>query len=51
LVPSEDEIKQVVFEMNPLKAPGSDGLPALFYKHYWSIVGRQVVAAVQSFFH
>ena len=51
LVPSEDEIKRVVFEMNPLKAPRSDGLPALFYKHYWSIVGRQVVAAVQSFFH
>uniref|UniRef100_A0A2N9G4J9 Reverse transcriptase zinc-binding domain-containing protein n=1 Tax=Fagus sylvatica TaxID=28930 RepID=A0A2N9G4J9_FAGSY len=47
---SEYEIKRAVFEMNPLKAPGPDGLPGLFYKHYWSIVGSQVIAAVQGFF-
>ena len=37
--------------MHPLKAPGLDGLPRLFFRHYWPIVGEQVVAAVQSFFH
>ena len=43
-------VKKVVFEMHPLKAMGPDGMPGLFYRHYWSIVGEQLVAAVQSFF-
>jgi hypothetical protein len=50
LVSSEYEIKKAVFEMNPLKALGSDDLPGSFYKHYWYIVGNQVVVAVQVFF-
>ena len=45
-VPSAEDIKRVVFEMHPLKAPGPDGMPGLFYRHYWSIVGEQLVAAV-----
>ena len=49
-MPSAEDIKRVVFEMHPLKAPGPDGMPGLFYRHYWSIVGEQLVAAVQSFF-
>jgi hypothetical protein len=49
-VPTEDEIRRVVFEMYPLKALGLDGLPSLFYQHYWSIVGSQVIADVQSSF-
>ena len=49
-VPSRDEIKKVVYGMKALKAPGPDGFLALFYKHYWDIVGNQLVFAVQSFF-
>lgn len=49
-IPSEDEIKKIVFDMNPLKTPGLDGMPGLFYRHYWSIVGKQLVAATQNFF-
>lgn len=49
-VPKAEEIRKVIFEMNPLKAPGPDGMPGLFYRHYWQIVGDQLVAAVQSFF-
>ena len=36
--------------MKSLKAPDPDGFPALFYKHYWDIVGDPVVLATQSFF-
>ena len=49
-VPTRDEIRKVMFEMKSLKAPGPDGFPALFYKHYWEIVGDQIVLATQSFF-
>ena len=49
-VPTTEEIRRIVFEMHPLKAPGPDGLPGLFYTHYWSIVGDQVISAIQSFF-
>ena len=36
--------------MHPLKASGPDGLPGLFFKKYWPIVGDQMEVAIQSFF-
>jgi hypothetical protein len=39
-VPTVEEIRRVVFEMNPLKALRPNALTGLFYKHYWSIVGN-----------
>ncbi|KAL5572278.1 hypothetical protein UlMin_021875 [Ulmus minor] len=38
----EEEVKSTVFGMNPTKAPGYDGMPALFFQKYWQIVGKDV---------
>ena len=45
-VPSRDEIKKVVFGIKTLKAPGPNGFPVLFFKHYWDIVGDQLMLVV-----
>lgn len=47
---SNDEIYLVAFQLGPLKAPGSDGFPGLFFQKYWDIVGRDISEAVISFF-
>ena len=49
-IPEINEIKEVVWEMHPLKALGPDGFSSLFYKKYWTTVSPQVVSAIQSFF-
>uniref|UniRef100_A0A803NJK8 Reverse transcriptase n=1 Tax=Cannabis sativa TaxID=3483 RepID=A0A803NJK8_CANSA len=46
--PMEKEIKEVVWAMPPLKAPGPDGMPGKFFKDHWDIVGKGVVAAIIS---
>uniref|UniRef100_A0A803PV25 Reverse transcriptase domain-containing protein n=1 Tax=Cannabis sativa TaxID=3483 RepID=A0A803PV25_CANSA len=40
----EEEVIRAVKEMNPTKAPGADGLPALFYQKFWSKLKVDVVA-------
>ena len=49
-IPSEDEVKQTVFAMNPHSAPGLDGFTGLFYRSCWPIIYRDVVRAVMMFF-
>lgn len=39
---TNEEIRQVIDQMHPLKAPGPDGLPALFFQKFWHIVGRDI---------
>ena len=44
-IPTPEEIKGVVFNMNSNKAPGPDGMSAHFYKFYWNIIGGEVIEA------
>ncbi|KAE8720374.1 hypothetical protein F3Y22_tig00020138pilonHSYRG00048 [Hibiscus syriacus] len=47
---SYDEVKAVVFGMDPLKAPGIDGLHAAFFQKNWNVVGGSVFRFVMKFF-
>jgi hypothetical protein len=43
------EIKVALDSIGDLKAPGPDGLPAIFSKKYWSLIGEQVTKEVLNF--
>ncbi|XP_062019515.1 uncharacterized protein LOC133736097 [Rosa rugosa] len=48
---TEEEVRCALFQMYPTKSPGPDGMPPLFFQHYWDSIGKDVIAAVQSFLH
>uniref|UniRef100_A0A803QG19 Reverse transcriptase domain-containing protein n=1 Tax=Cannabis sativa TaxID=3483 RepID=A0A803QG19_CANSA len=45
-----EEIKRVVWKLNPLKALGPDGFFGIFYRKYWETVGEDICGMVQDFF-
>ena len=47
--PTVEEVKAALFQMGPTKAPGPDGMNALFYQKFWHIVGNNVSSAVLEF--
>ncbi|MCI29497.1 transposon TX1 putative 149 kDa protein, partial [Trifolium medium] len=47
----EDEILRALNSIGDLKAPGMDGFGAKFFKAAWSIVKKDVIAAVMEFFY
>jgi len=49
-IPSAEEIKALVFKLNPNKAPGPDGLTSGFFKAAWEVVGNEFVDVVRHFF-
>lgn len=49
-IPSKTEIKASVDALHPLKAPGPDGFPSIFYLHYWETVNSQVISSTQECF-
>lgn len=51
LKPVEDgEVKTALFQMQPDKAPGPDGMTPAFFQKHWKIVGKDVVQMVRNFF-
>ena len=45
-----DNIRKVMQSIDDNKPPGLDGYNSRFYKAAWSVVGPNVVTAIQSFF-
>jgi hypothetical protein len=38
----EEEVKGALDSIGDLKAPGPDGMPAIFYKRFWHMIGPKV---------
>ncbi|KAK1323421.1 hypothetical protein QJS10_CPA02g01114 [Acorus calamus] len=46
---SLEELKDVVFSLKPLNSPGSDEFSVSFYQHFWGLIHRDLLLAVQHF--
>lgn len=49
-IPTDTNIKDVVFHMGDDKSPGPDGYTVAFFKKAWSIVGPDLCVLVREFF-
>ena len=43
------EVHEAVKQMAPLKAPGPDGMPPIFFQNFWLLVGAEVTTFVLQF--
>ena len=43
---TENEVITAMKQMAPLKAPGPNGMPLVFYQSYWHVVGKDISTAV-----
>ncbi|CAA7051622.1 unnamed protein product [Microthlaspi erraticum] len=46
---TETEVREALFMMHPEKAPGPDGMTALFFQRSWHIVKQDVLSMVNNF--
>ena len=44
-----EEVRVALKQMHPLKAPNPDGMPPLFFQHFWSTCGEVVTNTVLNF--
>ena len=43
------EVQTTLKQMTPLKAPGPDDMPPLFYQNFWNLTGNDVTESVLKF--
>nr|XP_048330864.1 uncharacterized protein LOC125422764 [Ziziphus jujuba var. spinosa] len=48
--PTPEEVKEAIWNLHPLKSPGPDGYPGIFFRSYWNIVQDKVVKFTQECF-
>ncbi|VAH31401.1 unnamed protein product [Triticum turgidum subsp. durum] len=46
---TKEEVKEALFNIGDLKAPGPDGMPTIFYKQFWQLVGNKLTGEVLKF--
>lgn len=46
---TEEEVKKALLSLNPEKAPGPDGMTALFFQRFWEVVRCDLTKTVKSF--
>lgn len=44
-----EEVKKAVFDINPTKCPGPDGMTGFLYQQFWECMGTQLTDMVQQF--
>ena len=44
----EHEVVAALKQMAPLKAPSPDGMPPLFYQHFWQMVNQNIINSILS---
>lgn len=47
---TKEEVKEIIFIMDPDKALGTYGFPTGFYQKNWDIMGKDVLHVVKEFF-
>ncbi|KAL0355668.1 UNVERIFIED_CONTAM: LINE-1 retrotransposable element O protein [Sesamum radiatum] len=45
---TEEEVTNTLFQMSPLKSPGPDGMPPIFYHKHWHIINKDVIRCTLS---
>ncbi|XP_056850872.1 uncharacterized protein LOC130500150 [Raphanus sativus] len=48
--PSEQEIRKALFDINPDKAPGPDGMTSKLFQRFWREMRQDIIKLVQDFF-
>lgn len=46
---TSDEVHSALSHIAPLKSPGPDGLPAVFFQKYWHLLGSNITTCVLDF--
>ncbi|KAL9690982.1 hypothetical protein QQ045_011399 [Rhodiola kirilowii] len=46
---TDEEINAAVFSLGPLKSPGIDGFPTIFYQRHWEHIKHHVIKEVKDF--